>query len=221
MNSFGRIDIEAVVDEVEHPALVAAAEQLGECLSAASEHRREVRLTFAPSFSAIEGREPTSVVIASMFPEVARNESIARTDARWRKQLSSLPAVSAQSVFLCTVFRHVSPNAAKQPSDARPAITERIRRLNLLAADLSHDTGAGIIDIDRAFAHVGARALETDYRLSGAVAAEVAAHTIVWSLLSVGLDDLVAPAIQQRAMQFHGALWHIGGLLDRRLGQRR
>jgi hypothetical protein len=221
MSSFGPICIEAVVDDAEHPALVAAAEQLGESLSAVSENGREIRLNFAPSFEEIEVREPATVVIASLLPDVSSDESMAATEARWRQQLSSLPALPTLSVFLCTVFRHVPRNASEQQPDGWATTTERIRRLNLLAAELSHDTGAGIIDIDRAFAHHGARALKTDYRLSGAVAAEVAAHTIVWSVLSVGLDDAVAPEIQQRAMQFQGALWQIGDLLNRRLALRR
>jgi hypothetical protein len=221
MSSPGPIHIEAVVDDAEHPALVAAAEQLGECLNAASENRHEVRLHFSPSLEAIAVREPATVVIASLLPEVARDEPMSSIEARWRTQLSSLPASPALSVFLCTVFRHVPRDAPQQHPDGRAATTERIRRLNLLAAELSHDTGAGIVDIDRAFAHLGARALKTDYRLSGAVAAEVAAHTIVRSMLSVGLDDAVAPEVQERALQFQGALWQIGGLLSRRLAQSR
>ena len=34
---------------------------------------------------------------------------------------------------------------------------ERIRRLNRMAAELSHDLGVSVIDIDRAFAHIGGR----------------------------------------------------------------
>jgi hypothetical protein len=40
-------------------------------------------------------------------------------------------------------------------------------------------------------------------------------------VLSVGLDDAVAPEVQVRALQFQGALWQIGGLLSRRLAQSR
>ena len=215
------IHIEAVIDDAERPALVAAADQLGESLSVVSENRREIRLSFAPSLEAIEAREPMTLVIASLLPDACRDESMSSTEARWRKQLACFAALPQVSVFLCTVFRHVPRGAPEQLPDGRAATTERIRRLNLLAAELSHDTGAGIIDIDRAFAHHGAQALKTDYRLSGAMAAEVAAHAIVWSVLSVGLDDAVAPEVQARALQFQGALWQIGGLLSRRLAQSR
>ncbi len=97
---------------------------------------------------------------------------------------------------------------------------ERIRRLNLFALELSHDTGVGIIDIDRALTHIGARQLGADYRLAGRIAAEVAAHTIVGSILLAGLDDAAAPEVLHGAAQFQGALWQIGTLLQRRLGQR-
>jgi hypothetical protein len=221
MSSLGAIHIEAVVDDAEHPALVAAAEQLRECVAAASDAPGDVLLRFAPSLDAIEVHEPATMVIASLLPEVSRDDAIASIESRWRAQLSSMPSSPALSVFLCTVFRHVPRDASSQHANGRESTPERIRRLNLLAAELSHDTGAGIIDIDRAFAHLGARALTTDYRLSGPIAAEVAAHTIVASVLSAGLDGTLAPEILERAMQFQGALWQIGGLLSRRLAQRR
>jgi hypothetical protein len=215
MSSSGLVRIEAVVDDGERPTLVAAAERLGESLSAASENRRDIRLNFAASLDAVEVHEPTTLVIASLLPDVSRNESMPTTEARWRRQLSSLAARPGVSVLLCTVFRHVPRNVPEAHSSARAMTTERIRRLNLLAAELSHDTGAGVIDIDRTFAHLGARALETDYRLTGAVAAKVAAHTIAWSVLSVGLDDAIAPQIQERALQCLGPLWQIGDLMNR------
>jgi hypothetical protein len=215
MSSTGLIGIEAVVDDVERPALVAAAKQLGGSLSAASEKPIEVRLNFASSFEAIDTKTPSVLVIASLLPDVSRDESMASTEARWRRQLSLLAARPALSVLLCTVFRHVPRSASVEHTVARATTTERIRRLNLLATALSHDTGAGVIDIDRTFAHLGARALGTDYRFSGAVATRVAAHTIAWSVLSAGLDDAFAPEILERATQFLGPLWQIGDLLNR------
>ena len=214
MSSSQVIAIEAVVDDGERPALVATAEQLDECLAAASESRRDIRLAFAPSLTAIDAS--ATVIIASLLPEVARDEPLSSTEERWRRELAVLPAIP---IFLCTIFRHV-PRNGSGPSDPSATI-ERIRRLNLLAVDLSHDCGAAIIDIDRAFAHLGARVLGTDYRLPGAVAAEIAAHTIAGSLLEVGLDDVIAREVAQRAMKFQGAPWQIGDLLTRRKAQRR
>jgi hypothetical protein len=204
--------IEAVVDDAERPALVATAEQLTECLHAASGSRPAIRLEFANSLDAIDAHARATVIIASLLPEVARDEAIPFVEARWRRQLAAL---ASSPVFLCTVFRHVSRHGAERLAAQRVTM-ERIRRLDLLAAELSHDSGAAVIDIDRAFAHLGARVLATDYRLRGAVAAEVAAHTIVGSLLAVGLDDIVAAEFLERATQFQGASWQIGDLLARR-----
>jgi len=215
MSSTGLIWVEAVVDEVERPALVAAAEQLGGSLSAVSEKPIEVRLNFVSSFEAIDTKRPVTLVIASLLPDVSRDESMASTEARWRRQLSPLAALPGLSVLLCTVFRHVPRGASAEHADARATTVERIRGLNLLATALSHDTGAGVIDIDRTFAHLGARALDTDYRLSGTVATRVAAHTIAWSVLSAGLDDAITPEILEGATQFLGPLWQIGDLLNR------
>ena len=122
-------------------------------------------------------------------------------------------------MLLCTVFRHVAPPIG-DAGDALPAKRERIRRLNLMAIDLSHDTGAGVVDVDRAFSHVGARSLATDHRLTGRAAAEVAAHTIVAGILAAGLDDVVPPDVQERAAQFQGALRDIDQFLARRLASR-
>ena len=217
MSSSTAFRIEAVVDDAERPALAATSEQLTECLQAASGSRPEIRLEFANSLDAIDAQAPATIIVASLLPEVARDEPMPSVEARWRGQLGTL---ATSPVFLCTVFRHVPRHGVDRPEN-RPAIIERIRRLNLLAVELSHDSGAAVIDIDRAFAHLGARVLAADYRLRGAVAAEVAAHTIAGSLLAVGLDDIVAPEVLERATQFQGAPWQIGDLLARRKVQRR
>jgi hypothetical protein len=46
------------------------------------------------------------------------------------------------------------------------AVLERIRRLNLMAAELSQATGANVIDIDGVLAFIGALPLGTDYLLA-------------------------------------------------------
>lgn len=220
MSPVAPIVLQAVVDDAERPALVAASQQLHECLNAATPSGREIRLEFASAFAAIQTRAPTTVIVASLHPEVARDEPLSSIEVRWRSQLSFLTTGPAPAVFLCTVFRHVARNAPAPSTGDGSETRERIRRLNLFALELSHDTGIGIIDIDRALAHIGARLLGADYRLAGSVAAEIAAHTIVGSILLAGLDDAVAPEVLHRAAQFQGPLWQIGTLLQRRLGQR-
>lgn len=220
MTSHAPLVIDAIVADTERPALDAVAEQLRECLSAACGEAWPVAVRFRESLADVDAEDPPAVVVASLLPEAdATGETLAATEARWREQLSSLPGDPRPHALLCTVFRHVAPPLG-DAGDALPAKRERIRRLNMMAIDLSHDTGAGVVDIDRAFSHVGARALATDHLLAGRAAAEVAAHTIVAGILAAGLDDVVPPEIQERAAQFQGGLRDIDRFLARRLATR-
>jgi hypothetical protein len=210
--------IEAVLDEAERPALTATKEQLEECLGTAAGIRWPIRLVFRESVSAIDWSERPTVVLASFLPMVARRgEPISSIEARWRTDFGALMERAVPAVFVCTVFRYVANEAINGSPDMRLLTVERIRRLNLLAAELSHDVGISVIDFDRVFAHFGARALRTDFRLAGAVAAEVAAHTTVSSILAAGLDDFIPPDVQERAKAAHGGLGRIDALIAHRL----
>jgi hypothetical protein len=201
MKSATPILIAGVVDDAERRALLAASEQLHKCLSAASGVRWPVGLRFVDSIADI--LNPT-VVITSFLPEVARvEEPISLTEARWRPAFSKLMERDDLSAFLCTVFRYVTNTLEPGERTARAQTVERIRLLNLLAAQLSHDTGINVVDIDAVFAHVGARQMQTDYRLAGPMGAEMAAYTMVVTILAVGLDNVVPPDIQERAWKFH------------------
>ncbi|HZC15316.1 MAG TPA: hypothetical protein VE309_01000, partial [Caulobacteraceae bacterium] len=147
-----------------------------------------------------------------LLPEADGDEPFAETEARLNARVADL-ARGAAPVLICTIFRHVAER--RTPSGYRRL--ERIRRLDRLAAELSADLGVGVVDIDRAFAHIGGRLLASDYRLSGRLAAEVAGHTLVRSLLSLGLDDIIPPEVQERAKAFHGSLREINTLVSRRL----
>jgi hypothetical protein len=205
--------LEAVVAAGERPALVAAAQQLSEALRAAAgvDWPIELRLRDAGTQPAAAAN---SIVILSLLPEVESAEPLAAAEARWRARLSALAPTGAP-VLLMTVFRHL----ADRTSASGAVRLERIRRLNGLALTLSQDLHADVIDIDRAFAHIGARTLKTDYRLGGRLAAEVAAHGIVLAILSLGLDELIPIETQQRARAFHGSLRDIDKLVNRRLNQ--
>lgn len=211
--------IDAVVSDSERPALLAVAEQLRDCLLAASGNPWQVVVRFRESLAAIDAQDRPAVVVASLLPELDRDdETIAATQARWHAQLSSLAGEPRSAILICTIFRHVAAPTADAP-DARVATRERIRRLNLLAIDLSHDTGAGVVDIDRVFSRLGARPLGTDHRLTGPVAAEVAAHAIVASILGAGLDRVMSPEIQERAAQFQGPLRDVEQYVAQRLAR--
>jgi hypothetical protein len=206
------IMIEAEADEPERPAILAGAQQLAEALAAATGAEWPVQLRFWAPGEAAATSTPGAVIVLSLLPEVARDEPFAETEARWRARLADL-IKGAAPVLICTVFRHVAER--RTPEGLR--ITERIRRLNRMAVELSHDFGVSVSDIDRAFAHIGGRTLQTDYRLNGRLAAEVAGHSLAWSLLSLGLDDVISPEVQDRARAFEGGLQQINTLVSRRL----
>jgi hypothetical protein len=99
--------------------------------------------------------------------------------------LTGHPAVVA---YVCTVFRHVAPTV---DLEVRRRLLRRLRRLNLLAADLSRRTGVFVADIDRDLSDVGARSLATDHRLGGPFAAAVGGRCLAKVLLDTGLDAVV------------------------------
>lgn len=202
----------AVVAPTERNAVVAAVHQLVESTHAAGFDLR-LRLSFRPSVATVDTRDPRSIIIVSLLPDLFADEAWSQTHGRWRAQATPLAADGAPPVFLCTIFRHIGA------APGNPAI-ERLRRLNLLATELSRDFGFNIVDIDRIFAHFGARELVTDCRLTGPVAAEVAGYAIVDAVLASTLDHLIPPEVQEEAQKFQGPLEAMRGLVSRRLRQR-
>ncbi len=213
MSAAAPLVIDAVVDHRERSLLVAASEQLSESLGTASGRAFAIRLGFRADLAELSQRNGVGVIVASLLPDLAGDTSLAAIEARWRAQLSAL-SPAATRVFVCTIFRHVP----HRDDHAASTLIERIRRLNLLAIRLSRDFGVGVADIDRVFAHIGARELQTDYRLQGTMAAEVGGYAIVASML-VGLDDALPADTLERAMQYQGGLQDIGNLLRRRLAR--
>jgi hypothetical protein len=209
------ITIDARVDAAEYPGLTAAAEQLSECLGlAAGEQGWPVSLNFRAPGDKIAASPVPSAVIVSLLPDVGRlEEPTVETEARWRVYLGQLQS-SGAPVFVRTVFRHVSDRVREGVTSP---VLERIRRLNRVAVGLSHEFGVAVIDVDRAFADIGGRVLKTDYRLGGALAAEVSGHTTVRSLLSFGLDQVIDPDLQQKAKAILGDLRKIDVFVNRRL----
>lgn len=220
MSATRDIIIDAIIDPIERPVMAAAAAQLSDSLAAASNSPWRVQIRLLPNFPLASVNRPTAM-IASLLPELARlDEPIKLTEARWREWLASLDNERRESTFLCTIFRLASGGRRAAPGNPAPRIIERIRRLNRLAVDLSHDFAVGVIDIDRIFAHLGARQLQSDFRLTGAVAEEVAAYAVVSSLLAAGWGDAVPAEILSRALQFQGPLQDIANLVRRRLATR-
>jgi hypothetical protein len=189
------ITIKAVVDSNERPAVERTASLLESSLSAAAGEPVAVRCQFEASLDALKGSAGPYVVIASLLPEVANHgESWAEVESRLRENYQALAGADDVVVFLCTVFRHVSSGDSADRSRL-----VRIRRLNLLAAELSRETGLFVVDLDRSLADVGAVRLQTDYRLDGTYAADAAAKTMALAVVSAGLDAHVSFDVQDAA----------------------
>jgi hypothetical protein len=208
------ITIAALAHKSGNPAFISACEELCRCLSMALGAEWPVQLHLsAPGGDVPLSPRPTAIVARPGWQDANRiDEPFADTANRWRDYVKTLRNTGAP-VSICTVFRHVKGRAGQ---GAASPILERIRRLNRLVIELSHDFGVAVIDIDRAFAHVGGKNLQTDYRLSGDMAAELAGHTIATNLLSCGLDEVVDPKLLEVARD---ALGSLHDLIGRRLSR--
>jgi hypothetical protein len=168
---------------------------LGDVLQPALRHRREGYL-FLPLPAWQRNWTPAQHAwVADHFvpePVIALDAAA----AHWRAICSAILQTGASHVFLCNVFRRV-PGIAHRYYETPESPQERIQKFNLLAAEVSQDTGACVVDLDRSLADLGGRLLKTDYRLTGAAAA--GADTVVSTLFRAGLDDYVTEEAQQKA----------------------
>lgn len=196
MTSPVTIPIKAVVYGHEQAAVRLACARLESSLSAASGTPVVVPCTFEPTLDSLDA-DQACVVIASPLAEVANyEEPWPSVERRLRQSCQRLAAKDDVVVFICTVLRHVSAEEGAAQAESKRV---RIRRLNLLAAEISRETGIYVIDLDRSLADIGARALQTDYRLNGSYAAEVAAKFMALAVISAGLDGFVSFEVQDQA----------------------
>jgi hypothetical protein len=194
----GSVVIQGVVGDCEAPGLLLAAQRLSETLGAASGETFHVGCSVVSSTDGVNRSGNPTIVITSMLNEV---EDIGgpwpEVEERLRRRHLALAEDDRLIVYLLTVFRHVpAENDIARAKDRR----RRIRKLNLLAAELSRETGLFVIDIDRVLADIGARALATDYRLSGPFAADAVSKTIATTLLTTGFDAFAAFEVQEAAL---------------------
>ena len=208
--------VDAAVAAVEHPVLDAFASQLADCLAHASGDRWSVDVRAHARIESLAPGDGSHVVVASLQCELDGGDTIAEVDARWGERVSALVPRSA-AVLLCTIARTVTtPLPALAAAESTPL--ERLRRLDRLAVDLSHATGAAVADIDRVVAYFGARSLGCDHRLGTAPAAEVAAWTLVATLVALGtLDDFAGPGATERAAAFLGNLAGLPRFVHKRM----
>lgn len=193
------IFVEAVVSGPERPGIIAAFDQIAACLEDVAGAAWPVDLKFVDSLMACGLSGKPTVIVASLLADLESEDSLDAIRKRWTEAFSAIADRGLHTCFILTIFRHVTGADA----DSVFRIRERIRRFNLFSAELSQETGVNIIDLDRSFAHLGARALATDFQLGGPRAAAAFADTIASALLTIGLDDIVPVEILDRALSVH------------------
>jgi len=192
--------IDAILTDGERDALLGAVEDLRQCFAAASGTTFPIEVRFHSALSAIKVDSGKTLIITSLLLELTEpEEPLAAVEARLRAAFSRLIREGVPAIFLCTVYRRIDPDARTKDPVGAAARMERIRRLNFLGIELSHDFGINIIDLDRSFAHIGGRSLGTDFNLRGATAILAARHVIASVLFAVGLDDFCLPELQDAA----------------------
>lgn len=188
-----KITISASVTEGERAAVQSASSHIARALSQAAEAAWTCEPVFISDRVEPGTADSSGVMVTSLLPYVESNESWPETEKKLRAHYATL-SESGVPVFICTVLRHVGSDVAPETAESRRV---RIRRLNLLAADISRESGAFVIDLDRALADIGARRFQTDYRLGGNSAAEMAGHYIAQTVVSDTLDAFVSPEVQE------------------------
>lgn len=189
------ITLKALVDRGEQAAVSEAAALLASSLSAAAGSPIAVRCEFADSLEALKPCGEPCLVIASLLPEVANyQQPWAAVADRLTAAYRELAGAESASFFVCTIFRFVSTSEVEAQSRLI-----RIRRLNLLAAELSRETGLFVIDLDRCLADIGGVRLQADYHLEGPDAAKAVGREIALAIVSAGLDTYVPFEVQDAA----------------------
>ncbi len=207
------VAIVALVAADERETILGAARRLSHCLDDAQGGSGwPVRLHFAGPDVLSPG--PSAALIASLRADddlfAAPVEVLA---ARWAARVAEARAAGHATILMPTLFRHVADAAT------RPERIERLRRLDLLLVGMSRAQDVQLVDLDRAFALVGARTLGGDYRGQGPLAPAIAAHAIVAALLAAGLDATVPAARQEQAARRNGGREAIAAIVARHLGE--
>jgi hypothetical protein len=183
-----------MVSAAERAAVDRACGDIARALGEASGTPWECNCRFVQEPTDLQNADAGSILVTSLVLEVDTPELWEDAEPRLRKLYAGL-CERGDPVFICTVLRHTG---AGEPALALSRRI-RIRRLNLLAADISREHGAFVIDIDRRLADVGARRLGTDYRLQGAATADLAGNAIAMEIVLNGLGTLASFDVQDRA----------------------
>jgi hypothetical protein len=188
------VPIVAMVSGTERAAIDRACGTIGRALGEASGNPWTCDYRFVQKPADLLNACAGSIIVTSLVSEVDTPQRWEYAEPRLRKFYARL-CERGDPVFICTVLRHTGAGDPARALSRRI----RIRRLNLLAAELSREYGAFVADIDRQLADVGARRLETDYRLQGAAAADLAGDAVAVEIILNGLHGLVSVDVQDRA----------------------
>jgi hypothetical protein len=190
------INIVAYVAESEKPIVRRAADEIARAVGAASSETPDCDCRFIESLDELANLDGRTIVVASLLREADSAEAWSTTEQRLSATYAALAARDVPAL-ICTVFRHIG-RTGDPAADAERLL--RVRRLNLLAMEISRLTGAYVIDLDRALSDIGAVRLQTNYLLEGRVAGEQAAYVIAGSLINDALDGVVSVEVQNGAM---------------------
>jgi hypothetical protein len=190
----GSILLQAAVGAEEARAVRRAAELIGSSLEGAI----DVEVSILDGVEAMAVTAPPRLLVTSLLGDAEDPvEPWADCERRVRDRYGALAEDPGLIVYVCTVFRHVAGRSAA----ADRARLRRIRRLDLLAADLSREMGLLVIDLDRALADLGGATLATDWRLGGPHAAEACAGCLARVVVETALDGVVSAASLDAAVR--------------------
>lgn len=188
--------VHAVVrHQVELPPLQQALRQLSAMASQALGHEWGVAFSYGPP-----GLPPppgTGLVLLSLLHEaLPPHAPLPEVAARWHQVVAELAGLGVP-LLLCNLFRHVPPQPFGAEGPARAVMQDRIRRLNLLAVELSHRHAVDLADVDRSLAYLGALPMQTDFLLARGLGTAVAADVITGAILQGEVATLLPDAVAQ------------------------
>jgi hypothetical protein len=185
------VSVLATASEAENAAVRLVLDRFASCLAGLEAKRPEFRFLAAGGQAGALVGDHVDIVVTSLLRDAPETDEVwAETEARLRHHYAESTKGGARH-YLCTVFRHIG-------HDQPPALRARIRKLNLLAIELSREMGVFVVDIDRCLADVGAFAYATDFRLAGDFAIEAVAREMGMTFLGTGFDAPFTQAARER-----------------------
>jgi hypothetical protein len=189
-----RIQIAAFITEDERLALSSGEGFLSHALAAEN---------FALDCAVVTSPAELSQASAGTIRLISLTTQLASLDVPWPVAQAELRtwvsevAEAGDPVLVTTVFRCIPAG-----QDPEGKLLTRVRRLNLLAAELSREFGVFVIDLDRVLTDIGGMTLDTDYRLQGKPAADVAGQAMAFCVATNALDLYMPFEAQERTVAY-------------------